>query len=172
MKSILHSNHRVKATTLLELLIVMAAGSIVFASAAKCYEIVFKETSVIKGVLNTMEEAQRFHYILERDVFHASTVIQPGDAELAMQTDSNLVQYTFKDSLVIRKMPNRADTFHVVSNKPEVTPLLLEGYPEEEKPLVEKLNLKVTVLGKEENFRFRKNYSTETLLNLMTEEKP
>ena len=164
--------HRLPATTLLELLIVMAAGSIVFASAAKCYEIVFKQTTIIKGVLNTLEEAQRFHYILERDVFHASSILQNGEKELSMETDSTRIVYQFKDSVVIRQLPVRVDTFHVVSKKPEVTALVLEGYPAEQAPLIEKLNLELKVLGKEEHFRFRKNYSTETLLNLMTEEKP
>lgn len=153
---------------MLELLIVLAAGSIVFASAAKCYEVVFKQVNIIKGVIDHVEEIHRLHYMMERDIFDASLITQQTDKSIRLQCDSIATSYFFSEAYVLRRQPGRADTFHVHTS--DITFGVMAAFPATQ--LVNRIALQAGVFEKKENFLFKKQYPAETLLNLATEEQP
>jgi len=163
--------HTLRAATLLELLIVMAASGIVFASAGKCYEIVFKQTGIVKQVLNDVEEAHRLFYMLNRDVFRAGVIQKEGEGSVVMSNDSLPVQYIFEPDHILRKLPARTDTFHIKATELELKQLEAIR-TRDDLYLLEKLQFKAKVLGREELFVFRKRYTAETLLNLASDDTP
>lgn len=158
----LSKRHHIKALTMLELLIVLAVSSIVFAAAGKCYEIIFKQSTAIRKVADRVEEVHRLYYILERDVLKATQIIQQEDKGLLMQNDSLPVSYRFNDEVITRRMAGRTDTFHIAASELE-----LNVMPEfRDVQLVDKIRFSGRLFEKKENFAFKKIYSTQTLLNL------
>lgn len=157
----LSKRHHIKALTMLELLIVLAVSSIVFAAAGKCYEIIFKQSTTIRRVANSVEEVHRLYYILERDVFKATQIIREEENGLLMPNDSLPVSYRFNEAVVTRRMAGRTDTFHV-----SVSELELNVMPEfRDVRLVDKIRFNGALFEKKENFVFKKVYSAQTLLN-------
>lgn len=159
---------KIKGTTLLEVLIVMAVSLIVIATAAKTSELIFKEIDVVRKTSNASQESFQFHYILYRDVLKAKAILKESNENFTIQHDSVWVKYeTLKDK-ILRKTKIKTDTFHIVKTSLELKEL--EGY--EAIHLIGFIQLNAKILDEEENFVFEKEYSTETLLNLMPEEKP
>lgn len=160
--------HHIKAVTLLELLIVLAVGSVVFASAAKCYEIVFKQTFIIKKVINAVEEVHQLHYILERDVFKATHILKEGERSLHFRNDSLSASYELGEQVILRRQALHTDTFHIPASDIQLG--LVAADPGLQ--LVDRIQFTGLLFEKKENFIFKKTYSAETLLNLSPEETP
>lgn len=157
----LSKRHHIKALTMLELLIVLAVSSIVFAAAGKCYEIIFRQSTTIRKVADSVEEVHRLYYILERDVFKAAQIIKEEENALFMQNDSLPVSYRFNEQVITRSMAGRTDTFHIAASELE-----LNVMPEfRDVQLVDKIRFRGRLFEKKENFVFKKIYSAQTLLN-------
>ena len=158
--------YKIKAITLLEVLVVMAVSLIVIATAAKSSELIFKEIDVVKKASNEGQDAYQFQYILYRDVLKSQAIFKEAENIFNMKNDSVSIQYQIIKEHIIRKTNQKTDTFHIMKTALELTEV--PGY--ETVHLIGSIQLKAKILDEEENFVFEKEYSTETLLNLMPEE--
>lgn len=159
--------HKIKAVTMLEMLIVLAVSGIVVATAAKAYEFISHQVFFIQSSVSKIEEGQQFQYVLSHDIMKAQKITTDQTKQnLLIQKDSLDVEYHFSDDVITRTQAHRTDTFHVVKTNLELTEV--PGY--ESVHLIGSIQLKAKILDEEENFVFEKEYSTETLLNLMPEE--
>lgn len=160
---------KIKAVTMLEMLIVLAVSGIVVATAAKAYEFISHQVLLIQSSASKIEEGQQFQYVFTHDIRKAKEIYTDElKQSLTLKKDSLKVEYQFTDSSIIRKQTQHTDTFHIVKTSLELKEL--EGY--EAIHLIGFIQLNAKILDEEENFVFEKEYSTETLLNLMPEEKP
>lgn len=153
---------KIKAFTLMELLIGMIIGCIVVALGYSTYNIIFKQYSAYKAIKNKVVEIMQLNTVMNND-FTTADFITFSDNKLILNNRDTLLEYYFNDSYIIRTNNTFADTFQL-----KTTNFLVKSVDSTELNATDMLtnfNFDMLVSGDTQHVTFTKNYSAETLMN-------
>lgn len=153
---------KIKAFTLMELLIGMIVGCIIIALGYSTYTIMFNQYSSYKTIKNKVVEIMQLNNVINTDVI-AADFITYSDNKLTLNKSDTLLEYYFNDSYIIRTNNIFADTFQLKTINVLVTSVDSTGLNVTD--MLTNFNFDMLVLGDTEHFTFTKNYSAETLMN-------
>ena len=150
-------NFKLKAFTLLELIVVLTVTTLVIALGYSSYQL------INRYYINQLDDHQDYEewatlmYQFQHDfIMSESATLTEGGIQLKHRKDSML--YSWEGDYTIRKMLNRVDTFHIV-----VTPnYFYMGKKKQVYGLVDKVEF---TMQKVESFTFSKEYTAAILLN-------
>ena len=105
--------HKLKAFTIVELIITMVLASIIVGMAYGFFTLFQKHIHTVTQKENTMLEKLRFQQVLENDFLQAQRVIL--DLDLELNSPGQVISYQFYDDYTVRVSKSfRSDTFRVV----------------------------------------------------------
>ena len=112
MKSfILHK--RLKAFTLLELLVGMILSGIVLTATFTAYRIITRQYETYRDKSKSITEVSFFVSQLQFDFADATTITRNSENEILLQSDNKILEYRFSEKYVLRNDLSRVDTFNV-----------------------------------------------------------
>lgn len=154
--------HKLKAFTLMELLVGMVISSIVIAFGYSAYALIYKQYVSYKSVKTTVVETMQLHTTMSND-FNNAECITFGENKLKLSGSNKLLMYNFIDSLVIRGDQEMSDTFKLAANDIQTTSVFNHGTNNDR--LINSLQFDVSVFDNKEHFTFTKRYTAQTLMN-------
>lgn len=152
---------KLKAFTLLELLVAMAITGLVVSIAGISYNILGKQYYIFKENNTIIAAAFSLNNKLAGDFIEAVSITRQGN-ELVVKKDGRPeVKYLVNSDRIIRTEAV-SDTFFISARN------IKSGFINEEKVngLVDELYFEAKVLGENECFHFKKAYSADALLNI------
>lgn len=156
---------KIKAFTLLELLIGMIISSIVISLGYMTYFIVYKQYVNYKETRETISHIMQMKTVLTDDFSTAHTIISPLKDQLKLNNEKGIaaVEYDFSARYITRKEGAEIDTFHLISS--EYVPLYVDPTKNEYLPLITGFSFDAMVLGEKEHFVFTKQYAADVMIN-------
>lgn len=154
---------KIRAFTLLELLIGMIISSIVIGFCYLSYSIIYKQYMSYKILKMEIVETIQFNSILNTDFIKAETVLFHENKLSFNSTYKLPLQYDFNDKYILRKDGETIDTFRLATTN--VLPKYLLEPEQLTNIIVSGFSFEANVLGELEHFQFTKNYSAETMIN-------
>lgn len=154
---------KVRAFTLLELLIGMIISSIVIGFCYMSYSIIYNQYMSYKILKLEIVETIQFNSILNADFISAETILFNENILILNSTNRSQLQYDFKDSHILRKDGEVTDTFKLIATN--ILPQYLIESERSIPTIVNNFSFDAKVLGEVEHFNFSKNYSAETMIN-------
>ncbi|HLC83714.1 MAG TPA: prepilin-type N-terminal cleavage/methylation domain-containing protein [Bacteroidia bacterium] len=151
---------KLKAFTLMELLIGMIVSAIVISFCYMSYGMIYKQFINYKTVKQELVETMQFHSVLNRDFADAQKVLFK-ENELTLVNAKN-VSYNFETEFVFRQAGEVVDTFFLNPVNISVDYLMTENNLS--KPVVQ-FSFDALVLGEQEHFLFSKRYDAEMIVN-------
>lgn len=159
---------KLKAFTLMELLIGMIVSSIVIAIGYSTYAIIYKQFSSYKLVKNQVVECMQLNTVLQNDIQGAEFVFFNED-QLKLDSGDKMISYHFMDSLIVRDANEQADTFKLRNT--DLIPSYAANGGGIGEGLINGLILDITINENIEHFTFMKIYDAETLMKYELTEK-
>jgi prepilin-type N-terminal cleavage/methylation domain-containing protein len=148
---------KLKAFTLMELLVGMIVSSIVIGFGYSAGTVIYRQfLSYKKAKMEILMTAQ-FMNVFGNDWYHADVVVVVNDG-IEVGTSSKLIRYEFKDTIMLRKTEEICDTFNLACKDLRIA-MLSPG-----ESLISAVSFESGVLGEEAQFEFSKKYSAATLL--------
>jgi prepilin-type N-terminal cleavage/methylation domain-containing protein len=152
---------KIKAFTLMELIIGMIIGSIVVGFCYTGYRMILKQYLDFKKTKTEIGETMQFNTALRNDFVNAQT-ISYNENHLVMLNDSSKIEYEFAETFILRDVKDVSDTFHL---KPkEIQPVFLSEI--NENLIIQGFSFNAEILGEKEIFQYQKNYSADFLMQL------
>lgn len=153
---------KLKAFTLMELMIGMIIGSIVVGFCYMGYSIIWKQFIDFKKTKQEINNTIQFNEILMND-FSRSEKILFSDNQLAFHSDSSVIIYNFTETFILRSNNDNTDTFKFVTS--ELQPQYLEEIKSVSTGIIKSFSFNAKILDNEEKFSFYKAYSASFLMN-------
>lgn len=154
---------KLRAFTLMELLVGMIISSIVIGFCYMSYSIIYKQYKSYKILKLEIVETIQLNSILNTDFINAETVLFDNDKLILNSANRSQLQYDFNDNYILRKDGEVTDTFKLSAT--EILPGYLLESEQIPTSIVNNFSFDAKVLGEIEHFRFTKNYSAETMIN-------
>lgn len=154
---------KIRAFTLLELLIGMIISSIVIGFCYMSYSIIYKQYMSYKILKLEIVETIQFNSILNADFISAETILFDENILILNSTNRSQLQYDFNDNNILRKDGEVTDTFKLFPTN--ILPQYLIESEQSISSIVNDFSFDSNVLGEPEHFHFTKNYSAETMIN-------
>lgn len=151
---------KLKAFTLMELLIGMIVSAIVISFCYLSYGMIYKQFINYKTIKQELVETMQFHSVLSRDFADAQKVLFK-ENELTLVNNKN-VNYNFETEFVLRKTGEAVDTFFLKPVNIFADHLVTES--DLSKPVVQ-FSFDALVFGEQEHFLFSKRYDAEMMVN-------
>lgn len=151
---------KLRAFTLIELLIGMIISSIVIGFGYAAYSLIYKQYLGYKNVKERLVETAQLNQILSNDLLNAENISFDENTLSLLKKNPNILQYQFLDTLILRKENEVTDTFRISPVNIQTTFLLRDN-----KTFLKQFSFDADALGEKEHFTFTKNYSAETLMN-------
>jgi hypothetical protein len=149
---------KLKAFTLMELIIGMIVGSIVVGMCYSAYSMIFRQYGDYKKIKQQVNEAMRLQTALSLD-FTKCELVEYKQEQLGFTMDSCLVRYQFVQPLIIRSEREVSDTFHFEGTG--ARPGFLEPGNE---GIISSFSFEAVILGEKELFNYSKDYSAAFLM--------
>lgn len=155
---------KIKAFTLMELLIGMIISAIVIAFCYSAYFIVSERLTSYRTSKAEINETMTLRALLYNELESCEFATYDSSShKISFKKYNGSSEYTFSETCILRKVNEVLDTFKIKS-----TDLLIE-YPQERKGyasvFIGKISFKAKVLDENYDFSFYKNYSSEVLVN-------
>lgn len=160
--------HKLKAFTLMELLVGMIISSIVIAFAYSAYSLIYKQYVSYRSVKSKVIETMQLHTVMSND-FNNSEYSTFDSNKLKLNTTNNTLTYNFIDSLIIRIDNELSDTFKLVARTIQVKPVFNDVISND--TLINNIQFDVFVFDNTEHFTFTKKYTAQTLMNYEMQNK-
>ncbi len=153
--------NKVKAYSMMELMIVMGISTMVIAIAYTGYTMFYKQYLSFKQNTDRVAEVSLFDRLLVSDFSKSKYVIKKSDAIECVYKDK-VIRYKWEDIYILRYDHNLLDTFKIEVNNLKIQ---FQDKTAEENMLVDKI---VFENGKEDNIRrfyYSKVYGADILMN-------
>lgn len=154
---------KVRAFTLLELLVGMIISSIVIGFCYMSYSIIYKQYLNYKILRKEIVETIQLNSILNTGFVNAETVEFNSNRLVFNSQNGSQLQYDFTNNFIIRKDREVIDTFKLAA-----TNVIAKDYMESEQSAMAIINdfaFDAKIAGETVHFHFTKNYSAEILVN-------
>jgi prepilin-type N-terminal cleavage/methylation domain-containing protein len=152
---------KIKAFTLMELLVGMVIGSIVIALGYSTYAIIYKQYSSYKKTKQQVVETIQLNTIMSTDFINSDVITYSND-KLILNKNNSALEYQFNDSFITRTQHELTDTFKVGAIN--ILTKLVDAKESNFQSLITNFTFDVVVLESTEHFTFAKTYSAETLM--------
>jgi len=153
---------KLKAFTLLELVIGMIIGSLVTGFCYSAYSIVSRQYISYKKTRKEITAAMDLNTLLSSDFLDAKSIRYTDNMLHIEKGNGSSPDYLFVDSAVIRTFITRSDTFYV---KPvDIKSAFFNEENNETTWLINEFSFNGNVVDESQHFHFYKKYSAETLL--------
>ena len=158
--------HKIRAFTILEVVISMLITAIVIAITYTSYSIISKSYGAFNDKNKMMADYALLDHLLRRDVAQAAFIQK--DAEgIALTTSNKNVKYTFSNDYIIRQSI-RTDTFKFISQNVQLyfehKPLLTLSDTLEQNR-VDEISFDLLYRNEKIPYHYQKAYSSENLIN-------
>jgi prepilin-type N-terminal cleavage/methylation domain-containing protein len=150
---------KLKAFTLMELLIGMIISSMVIASGYYAYSIIFDRFEKYRDVKKKLVTGEQLNSILNNDAFTADLISFRDDELVLTKGPEKSIRYHFYDERIIRTEQEVSDTFAIAAV--DIQPQFL--FPENNS-FVQQFSFKATLLDEKAFFCFTKSYPAELLM--------
>jgi prepilin-type N-terminal cleavage/methylation domain-containing protein len=146
---------KLKAFTLLELLIGMVVSTIVVAIGYAAYTVVYKQYLQYKLLREEMVEIAAFKNEFQNNFYH-SKIIKADDNSIYFEFSNNKkVKFTFFDTFITRQVDGLTDTFKVENNN------RVKVYIDESNTEIKDFVFNSILFNEPIVFSFQKQYSSE-----------
>jgi len=152
---------KLKAFTILELLVAMVISSLVIGASYFTYDIVYRQFLNFKNVDRNVLDALTFRNVLNNDIAAGEFVYKASDGIHIVDFESVEYNYSFRDDLIIRNVGTARDTFHLRTG--EVKYNEIEG-ASIAKRLLDKLEIVIIVNDAQNTLSFHKQYGADLLM--------
>jgi prepilin-type N-terminal cleavage/methylation domain-containing protein len=149
---------KLKAFTLMELLVGMVISGLVIAFGAGAYQVIGRQFMQYKKVKQELMEAAMFRSVMENDCFNASAVYGTAD-ELQLANGKQAIKYKLGVEFILRTVAETSDTFRIAVSGPQLRPV------REGSALLDQVEFKGNVCGELQDFSFSKQYDAAVLMN-------
>lgn len=113
---------RLKAFTLVELIVVMIISIITLTTIYTVYLLVKKQYLKQSGKIEALNDYLQFKNTFSTDFGNADSVIsKPENSSLLCYFDTSVIMYTFSESVVIRQVTDFVDSFSIVTNNLDIS---------------------------------------------------
>jgi len=155
---------KLKAFTILELMVTMIISSLVIGIIYTSYDFIGKQFISYKVVNEEITEAMTSNSLINRDINDAGYIQKTtGGIHIIYKKEKSL-NYIFEVQYVIREINNVRDTFSIPIFNVEMR--LLNEKQLQTGGLIDELLLTTQVTGETQQFRFKKQYAADVLMEL------
>ena len=154
---------KLKAFTLLELLIGMVVSGLVVTFCLLGYFIVNKQFSNYRKVKQETSTVATLCNVMSNDFQSSKRILKNSETEFACEFNEKQILYKLDKGLVLRNDLNIIDTFQVATQNVQF--VSLESRYEGTLKLISKISFEAMLLNEYEPFNFVKNYDAATLIN-------
>jgi prepilin-type N-terminal cleavage/methylation domain-containing protein len=155
--------NKIKAFTLIELIVVMLIGTIVVVFLWTGYEFINKNYSRWTGKNQQVLDLIGFERLFRKDIRN-SAVVKMGHNYFSLTGDLENIEYHFLSNVVVRKANDQADTIRCDVASYEVTYLNEECNNEK---FICEINMITRLNGKEVSLSFCKDYDAKFLYRIL-----
>lgn len=152
---------KLKAFTLVELLVTMLISSIVIGICYTSYQIVSKQFNDYKALNEKTVEVMLLNELIEKDFLQADSVMKD-NMNVVCFNNNNQITYNFNNNRILRKQTEVQDTFFIQSENVQLKfdDKIAENY----QSLIDELSFEAKVIGEQEHFIYRKTYAADVLI--------
>ncbi len=154
---------KVKAFTLMELLVSMLISGIVISIIYLCYEIIYKQYLGYKDTNHTISQAVLLNSLLKTDFTQAAYITKSEEGLLFSESGGHTTGYRFNELFVLREVNDVKDTFFI-----PVREIRIRFQKEEQEApsgLIDELSFDSNILDQQEHFQYHKQYGADVLMN-------
>jgi prepilin-type N-terminal cleavage/methylation domain-containing protein len=151
---------RLKAFTILELLVAMAITGLVVSISGLVYNMLDSQFFSYRKSNEAIVSVFLLDSSLRKDFFEGRSIIAADDRTLII-VKHDVVEYRFNDEAVLRIQAGRTDTFYLSAQNIK---MLLDNI-EESPGAINELSFETEVMGESEAFHYLKRCGTEMMIN-------
>jgi len=148
-------NKRLKAFTLLELLIGMVISSIIITIGYTSYRVIYKQYLNYKLTRKEMIEVAAFQNEFQNNFYNAEVVKAEENAICFEFSGDKKIKFTFFDTFITREINELIDTFKIENNN------RVKVYIDENNTEIKAFMFNSTLFNEPIVFSFQKQYSSE-----------
>src|ERR1035437_4240342 len=154
---------KLKAFTLLELLIAMVISSIVVAFGYSVYSLMYKQYLSYKKTKTEIVKTMQFNTVLTNDFYNSEEITFSENTIVIFKKNNEPLLYTFNDNFILRKTNEITDTFKIATTN--IQGKFVFKNESFQSTLIDEFSFDSQLSGDVQHFLFAKNYSAATLLN-------
>lgn len=154
---------KLKAFTLMELVVTMIISSIVIGMGYSAYSIIYKQYLNYKSLRTELMDVAGLNAELAANFYHCSRVLKQGENGLCFELKKDKkINFEFSEQYILRKENDLIDTFKVAA-KNCVFKYLLDD-TDKKASLVHTFSFDSELLKEKVHFYFEKEYSSEIVI--------
>lgn len=155
------SMKKIKAYTLMELIVVMIITLVVVSITYKAFDIVLGQYGRVKSHNERIHELLVLETLLTKDFNDSDHVLRVPGGIVCSYEERN-IRYDFDEQWIVRTQQTMRDTFHLATGNVEFQ--LLNSVADKPGAYVERLNFDAENSGVPLSFRYVKQYGADVLL--------
>jgi prepilin-type N-terminal cleavage/methylation domain-containing protein len=161
---------KLRAFTLMELMVTMVVSSIVIGAIYSGFDIVRKQFSVYQDKNGKVAELLFFNSLINKDIINASSVMRT-DIELIMiNNNDRKITWVMDEQMIVRRDHLSEETFDLPVRNFECR--LQSEEVTRENAYIDEILFDIYLKNDQQQFHFKKNYGTDFLLTAeQTEEE-
>lgn len=157
---------KVKAFTIIELVVVMILTAIIVGIVYSAYSIVGNQYYVYKKTGTQNSQVALLSMLLNKD-FTSSHFIKYGNDELFFYSkEDNFIHYVFEENYITRNSNSVTDTFPI--NPLNIQMKFLQELQLVHNSLVDELYFEAVIFNQQQLFHFKKQYAADVLMENQT----
>ena len=145
---------KLKAFSLLEVLIALVISGLVISMAYSGFLFAHTQFNKFKGITTELRDYFTLSEVLNREFENANKVVKKSNYEIEIQQIDNTIKYTFENDYIVRTVTNRTDTFWFQTSNIEMN-VINETIDQQ---LIDYLKLNFQDDKREQSLSFMKNY--------------
>lgn len=157
------TSKKLKAFTLIEVLVTMLLTTIIIGIIYYAYEVVQKQFIHNKTNDEGITQLSMLNYLLEKDFNESAEVIAANNGITFLYNDLKSINYEFDEEYILRNTENVTDTFKIAVEN--ATQLFLESLVNKG-DLVDRLEMDLKYSKESLYFVYTKEYASDILLQL------
>ena len=155
---------KIRAFTLIELLICMILSTIIIGMGYAAYSESYKRFLTYSGMKKNIVDAIRVNRVFNNDFTQAELVYYNSGNILLNSKNKPAIEYEFTSSAIIRKVYNQADTFHFAIIRPLA--VYVDNDVAAAEGIINAFSFETEIYKQTLPFYYSKTYSAETIINL------
>ena len=155
---------KIKAFTLLELLVGMIISSLVIGFCFMSYFIIYKQYLNYRTTKQVISDVVLLNTVICSDFTKSNRITAVNENELILDYENKqVINYHFTPEFIIRKADETTDTFKI--NSSNCIPVYITDMENEKLSLITVFSFDTNVFGEQEHLNFTKNYGADVIIN-------
>jgi Tfp pilus assembly protein PilW len=155
---------KIKAFTLLDLLVGMIISSLVIGFCFMSYFIIYKQYLNYRTTKQVISDVVLLNTVISSDFIRSNKITTGNENELILDNETKqVINYHFTPEFIIRQTGETVDTFKI--NSSNCIPVYVTDMENEKLSLLTGFSFDSNVLGEQEHFNFTKYYGADVIIN-------